>query len=82
MDGLYRIRVPRVFLQGDRQTEQQMEGYLTSFVRAVCDISKEYLLLKVDCCFLKVLWGKVDSFLPTKYHCLNTISCKGLNNVQ
>lgn len=36
VDGLYRIRVPRVFLQADRQTERQMEGYLTAFVRAVC----------------------------------------------
>lgn len=36
VDGLYRIRVPRVFLQADRQTEWQMDGYLTAFVRAVC----------------------------------------------
>lgn len=36
VDGLYRIRVPRLFLQADRQTERQMEGYLTAFVRAVC----------------------------------------------
>lgn len=36
VDGLYRIRVPRVSLQADRQPERQMEGYLTAFVRAVC----------------------------------------------
>ncbi|XP_008327851.1 ER membrane protein complex subunit 10 isoform X2 [Cynoglossus semilaevis] len=42
VDGLYRIRVPRVFLQGDRQTEQQMEGYLTSFVRA-CAMVESHL---------------------------------------
>lgn len=36
VDGLYRIQVPRVFLLADRQTERQMEGYLTAFVRAVC----------------------------------------------
>lgn len=36
VDGLYRIRVPRVFLQADRQPERQVEGYLTAFVRAVC----------------------------------------------
>ncbi|RXN33162.1 ER membrane complex subunit 10 isoform X2 [Labeo rohita] len=34
VDGLYRIRVPRVSLQMDRQTERQSEGYLTTFVRA------------------------------------------------
>lgn len=32
VDGLYRIRVPRVFLQSERQAE----GHLTTFVRAVC----------------------------------------------
>lgn len=36
VDGLYRIRVPRVFLQAERQAERQAEGYLTTFVRAVC----------------------------------------------
>lgn len=36
VDGLYRIRVPRVSLQADRQAERQVEGYLTAFVRAVC----------------------------------------------
>ncbi|KAK9534815.1 hypothetical protein VZT92_007236 [Zoarces viviparus] len=42
VDGLYRIRVPRVFLQADRQTERQMEGYLTSFVRA-CAMVESHL---------------------------------------
>ncbi|XP_029364221.1 ER membrane protein complex subunit 10 isoform X1 [Echeneis naucrates] len=42
MDGLYRIRVPRVFLQADRQTERQMEGYLTAFVRA-CAMVESHL---------------------------------------
>uniref|UniRef100_A0A674P5H0 ER membrane protein complex subunit 10 n=1 Tax=Takifugu rubripes TaxID=31033 RepID=A0A674P5H0_TAKRU len=36
VDGLYRIRVPRVFLQAERQAERQAEGYLTTFIRAVC----------------------------------------------
>lgn len=35
VDGLYRIRVPRVSLQAERQAERQAEGYLTTFVRAV-----------------------------------------------
>ncbi|XP_061557523.1 ER membrane protein complex subunit 10 isoform X1 [Phycodurus eques] len=34
VDGLYRIRVPRISLQADRQTERQMDGYVTAFVRA------------------------------------------------
>ncbi|XP_071323211.1 ER membrane protein complex subunit 10 isoform X2 [Trachinotus anak] len=42
VDGLYRIRVPRVFLQADRQTEMQMEGYLTAFVRA-CAMVESHL---------------------------------------
>ncbi|XP_068433929.1 ER membrane protein complex subunit 10 isoform X2 [Clinocottus analis] len=42
VDGLYRIRVPRVFLQADRQTERQMEGYLTAFVRA-CAMVESHL---------------------------------------
>ncbi|XP_015248567.1 PREDICTED: ER membrane protein complex subunit 10 isoform X2 [Cyprinodon variegatus] len=42
VDGLYRIRVPRVFLQADRQTEWQMEGYLTAFVRA-CAMVESHL---------------------------------------
>ncbi|XP_044037366.1 ER membrane protein complex subunit 10 isoform X2 [Siniperca chuatsi] len=42
VDGLYRIRVPRVFLQTDRQTERQMEGYLTAFVRA-CAMVESHL---------------------------------------
>lgn len=35
VDGLYRIRVPRVLLQAERQAERLVEGYLTTFVRAV-----------------------------------------------
>ncbi|XP_054907995.1 ER membrane protein complex subunit 10 isoform X1 [Poeciliopsis prolifica] len=42
VDGLYRIRVPRVFLQADRQTEWQMDGYLTAFVRA-CAMVESHL---------------------------------------
>ncbi|XP_070704125.1 ER membrane protein complex subunit 10 isoform X2 [Pempheris klunzingeri] len=42
VDGLYRIRVPRVFLQADRQTERQMEGHLTAFVRA-CAMVESHL---------------------------------------
>ncbi|XP_028267907.1 ER membrane protein complex subunit 10 isoform X2 [Parambassis ranga] len=42
VDGLYRIRLPRVFLQGDRQTERQLEGYLTTFVRA-CAMVESHL---------------------------------------
>ncbi|XP_053299584.1 ER membrane protein complex subunit 10 isoform X2 [Pleuronectes platessa] len=42
VDGLYRIRVPRVFLQTDRQTERQLEGYLTAFVRA-CAMVESHL---------------------------------------
>nr|XP_020461052.1 ER membrane protein complex subunit 10 isoform X2 [Monopterus albus] len=42
VDGLYRIRVPRVYLQADRQTERQMEGYLTAFVRA-CAMVESHL---------------------------------------
>ncbi|XP_037545142.1 ER membrane protein complex subunit 10 isoform X2 [Nematolebias whitei] len=42
VDGLYRIRVPRVFLQADRQTECQMEGHLTAFVRA-CAMVESHL---------------------------------------
>ncbi|XP_062294597.1 LOW QUALITY PROTEIN: ER membrane protein complex subunit 10 [Scomber scombrus] len=42
VDGLYRIRVPRVFLQSDRQTERQMEGHLTAFVRA-CAMVESHL---------------------------------------
>ncbi|XP_054615461.1 ER membrane protein complex subunit 10 isoform X2 [Dunckerocampus dactyliophorus] len=42
VDGLYRIRVPRVSLQADRQTERQMEGYLTAFVRA-CAMVESHL---------------------------------------
>jgi len=42
VDGLYRIRVPRVFLQADRLTERQVEGYLTAFVRA-CAMVESHL---------------------------------------
>ncbi|XP_037649101.1 ER membrane protein complex subunit 10 isoform X2 [Sebastes umbrosus] len=42
VDGLYRIRVPRVFLQADRPTERQLEGYLTAFVRA-CAMVESHL---------------------------------------
>ncbi|XP_050962848.1 ER membrane protein complex subunit 10 isoform X2 [Labeo rohita] len=42
VDGLYRIRVPRVSLQMDRQTERQSEGYLTTFVRA-CSLVESHL---------------------------------------
>ncbi|KAM9745858.1 ER membrane protein complex subunit 10 isoform 1-T1 [Menidia menidia] len=42
VDGLYKIRVPRVFLQADRQAELQMEGYLTAFVRA-CAMVESHL---------------------------------------
>ncbi|XP_061568577.1 ER membrane protein complex subunit 10 [Cololabis saira] len=42
VDGLYKIRVPRVFLQADRQTEWQLDGYLTAFVRA-CAMVESHL---------------------------------------
>ncbi|XP_053707131.1 ER membrane protein complex subunit 10 isoform X1 [Synchiropus splendidus] len=42
VDGLYRIRVPRVFLQAERQTERQLEGHLTAFVRA-CAMVESHL---------------------------------------
>lgn len=42
VDGLYKIRVPRVSLQPDRQTERLMEGYLTAFVRA-CAMVESHL---------------------------------------
>ncbi|XP_037332703.1 ER membrane protein complex subunit 10 isoform X1 [Pungitius pungitius] len=42
VDGLYRIRVPRVLLQADRQTERQLEGHLTAFVRA-CAMVESHL---------------------------------------
>ncbi|XP_071240672.1 ER membrane protein complex subunit 10-like isoform X1 [Salvelinus alpinus] len=41
VDGLYKIRVPRVSLT-DRQTERQMDGYLTAFVRA-CSLVESHL---------------------------------------
>ncbi|XP_028310926.1 ER membrane protein complex subunit 10 isoform X2 [Gouania willdenowi] len=42
VDGLYRIRVPRVLLQADRQTERLMDGHLTAFVRA-CAMVESHL---------------------------------------
>ncbi|KAI1884699.1 hypothetical protein AGOR_G00229110 [Albula goreensis] len=42
VDGLYRIRVPRVSLQTDRQTDRQSDGYLTAFVRA-CSMVESHL---------------------------------------
>ncbi|XP_063045394.1 ER membrane protein complex subunit 10 isoform X2 [Engraulis encrasicolus] len=43
VDGLYRIRVPRVSLQVDRQTEKQADGgYLTAFVKA-CALVESHL---------------------------------------
>ncbi|XP_066498436.1 ER membrane protein complex subunit 10 isoform X2 [Hoplias malabaricus] len=42
VDGLYRIRVPRVSLQTDKQTDRQSEGYLTTFVRA-CSLVESHL---------------------------------------
>ncbi|XP_011602652.2 ER membrane protein complex subunit 10 isoform X1 [Takifugu rubripes] len=42
VDGLYRIRVPRVFLQAERQAERQAEGYLTTFIRA-CSMVESHL---------------------------------------
>ncbi|XP_069021593.1 ER membrane protein complex subunit 10 isoform X2 [Embiotoca jacksoni] len=42
VDGLYRVRVPRVFLQADRQTERQVDGHLTAFVRA-CAMVESHL---------------------------------------
>ncbi|XP_056609036.1 ER membrane protein complex subunit 10 isoform X2 [Triplophysa dalaica] len=42
VDGLYRIRVPRVSLQADRQSERQHDGHLTAFVRA-CSLVESHL---------------------------------------
>ncbi|XP_051569530.1 ER membrane protein complex subunit 10-like isoform X2 [Myxocyprinus asiaticus] len=42
VDGLYRIRIPRVSLQADWQTERRSEGYLTAFVRA-CSLVESHL---------------------------------------
>ncbi|KAK0148684.1 ER membrane protein complex subunit 10 [Merluccius polli] len=42
VDGLYRVRVPRVSLQADRMTERQAEGHLTAFVRA-CAMVESHL---------------------------------------
>ncbi|KAM8844547.1 ER membrane protein complex subunit 10 isoform 2-T2 [Spinachia spinachia] len=42
VDGLYRIRVPRVLLLADRQAERQLEGSLTAFVRA-CAMVESHL---------------------------------------
>ncbi|XP_029110094.1 ER membrane protein complex subunit 10 isoform X3 [Scleropages formosus] len=42
VDGLYRVRVPRVFVQTERPSERQAEGYLTAFVRA-CSLVESHL---------------------------------------
>ncbi|KAJ3600350.1 hypothetical protein NHX12_031335 [Muraenolepis orangiensis] len=42
VDGLYRVRVPRVALQVDRLAERQTEGHLTAFVRA-CAMVESHL---------------------------------------
>ncbi|XP_068605754.1 ER membrane protein complex subunit 10 isoform X2 [Brachionichthys hirsutus] len=42
VDGLYRIRVPRVSLQAERQAERQAGGFLTAFVRA-CAMVESHL---------------------------------------
>ncbi|XP_048847296.1 ER membrane protein complex subunit 10 isoform X2 [Brienomyrus brachyistius] len=42
VDGLYRIRVPRVSVQTDRQAERQMDGYLTAFLPA-CSMVESHL---------------------------------------
>ncbi|KAA0705738.1 ER membrane protein complex subunit 10 [Triplophysa tibetana] len=42
VDGLYRIRVPRVSLQADRQSEKQHDGHLTAFIRA-CSLVESHL---------------------------------------
>ncbi|KAJ8251056.1 hypothetical protein GJAV_G00216770 [Gymnothorax javanicus] len=42
VEGLYRIRVPRMSLQMDRQIERQGDGYLTAFVRA-CSMVESHL---------------------------------------
>ncbi|XP_077475210.1 ER membrane protein complex subunit 10 isoform X1 [Stigmatopora argus] len=42
VDGLYRIRVPRVSMQADRQADRQTSGYLTAFVRA-CAMVESHL---------------------------------------
>uniref|UniRef100_A0A8C6S8K6 ER membrane protein complex subunit 10 n=1 Tax=Neogobius melanostomus TaxID=47308 RepID=A0A8C6S8K6_9GOBI len=41
VDGLYKVRIPRVSLQADRM-ERQMEGHLTAFVRA-CAMVESHL---------------------------------------
>ncbi|XP_036409129.1 ER membrane protein complex subunit 10 isoform X2 [Megalops cyprinoides] len=42
VDGLYRIRVPRVSVQTDRPADRQTDGYLTAFVRA-CSLVESHL---------------------------------------
>ncbi|KAL4658297.1 ER membrane protein complex subunit 10 [Arapaima gigas] len=42
VDGLYRVRVPRVSLQTERPVDRQPEGYLTAFVRA-CSLVESHL---------------------------------------
>ncbi|KAI2666310.1 ER membrane protein complex subunit 10 [Labeo rohita] len=48
VDGLYRIRVPRVSLQMDRQTERQSEGYLTTFCSLVESHLSDVITLHTD----------------------------------
>lgn len=63
VDGLYRIRVPRVFLQADRQPERQMEGYLTAFVRAVCTLYNRHTQnLRVETEVLLLLFKSQSKF--------------------
>ncbi|KAJ8253618.1 hypothetical protein COCON_G00202300 [Conger conger] len=42
VDGLYRIRVPRLSLQTDRQTDRPSDSYLSAFVRA-CSMVESHL---------------------------------------
>ncbi|KAM9393819.1 ER membrane protein complex subunit 10 isoform 2-T2 [Pholidichthys leucotaenia] len=42
VDGLYRIRVPRVSLQTERQMDRHTDGFLTAFVRA-CAMVESHL---------------------------------------
>lgn len=69
VDGLYRIRVPRVSLQADRQQERQMEGYLTAFVRAVC-ISFKPALPAQNClpCLQNAAHTKLDPLRSSVCH--------------
>ncbi|XP_026881466.1 ER membrane protein complex subunit 10 isoform X1 [Electrophorus electricus] len=42
VDGLYRVRVPRLSLQADRETDRQPDGHLSAFVRA-CSLVESHL---------------------------------------